>query len=410
MASRSTKATRKPVRAPALKAIAAATPRSLARQRIRILLLEDDPRDAELERHTLQSGGLAFQLSWVDTKTGYLDHLTRSPPDLILSDYSLPTFDGYSALKLAQEKCPDVPFIFVTGTLGEEVAIETLKKGATDYVLKHRLARLVPAVNRALREARQRAEARRTQERLRESHEQLRTLSVYLQHVREEERIRISREVHDELGQALTGLKLQLIWLISRLPSNLRAVRDKAQGMARQIDHTIESIRRIATELRPGVLDNAGLPAAIEWQASQFQAQTGIVCRVRMDIKSTVWDQDLNTAFFRIFQETLTNIVRHADANSVDVRLVESGRHLVLTVSDDGCGVSEAEIHNTKSIGLLGMVERASLLGGNVHIGGVPGKGTTVTVSIPRPPRARVRPHRHENPVDRRSRAGAPRS
>ena len=111
-----------------------------------------------------------------------------------------------------------MPFIFVTGTLGEEVAIETLKKGATDYVLKQRLSRLVPSVHRALREAEERANAQSAEERLRQSHEQLRALSVHLQYVREEERIRIAREVHDELGQSLTGLKLQLTWLAACLP------------------------------------------------------------------------------------------------------------------------------------------------------------------------------------------------
>jgi len=118
--------------------------------------------------------------------------------ELILSDYSLPGFDGHSALKIAREKCPETPFIFVTGTMGEEVAIETLKSGATDYVLKTRLSRLIPAVNRALREAHERTEHRRAEEQLRQSHAQLRALSVYLQSVREEERTRIAREVHDE--------------------------------------------------------------------------------------------------------------------------------------------------------------------------------------------------------------------
>jgi response regulator RpfG family c-di-GMP phosphodiesterase len=124
------------------------------------------------------------------------------------------------ALEVAKEKCPDVPFIFVTGTLGEELAIETLKKGATDYVLKHRLPRLVPSVHRALREAKERVERKRAEAQLRESHDQLRALSVYLQYVREEERTTIAREVHDELGQALSGLKLQLVWLTNHFGAN----------------------------------------------------------------------------------------------------------------------------------------------------------------------------------------------
>ncbi len=376
---------------------------------IHILLLEDSPTDADLVRHAMQRGPESFVIEHVHTKRAFIRELDRWTPDLILSDFSLPSIDGYTALMIAQEKCPDVPFIFVTGTLGEEVAIETLKKGATDYVLKHRLSRLVPSVQRAMREAKERAERRKAEERLRQSHEQLRTLSVYWQHVREQERIRIAREVHDELGQSLTGLKLQLTWLSGRLPQEARDLREKTRSMATHIDETIHSVRRIATELRPGVLDTAGLLAALEWQATQFQNQTGIICEVKAEVQETLWNQDLNTAFFRIFQEALTNVIRHANATRVTVRLMETARRLVLEVKDDGRGISDAEIHNTKSIGLLGMRERAGLLGGEVRITGEPGRGTVVTVSIPktRVPAA-PRKHFHENSTHRRPRRGTP--
>lgn len=374
-------------------------------------MLEDNSADAELIEHTMRRGGLLFSSERADTQTGFVRALERSPPDLILSDYSLPAFDGFAALAVAQARCPDTPFIFVTGTLGEEVAIETLKKGATDYVLKHRLSRLVPSVQRALREAEALRERRRAENELRQSHEQLRSLSVYLQHVREEERIRIAREVHDELGQALTGLKLELTWLAGRLPKNLKLLQEKAGTMSERIDETIQIIRRIATELRPGVLDTAGLIAALEWQAQQFEKQTGIRCRVKSSVRETLWDQDLNTAFFRIFQETLTNVIRHAHASKVEVRFAELSDWLVLMVKDDGRGISDAEIHNTKSIGLLGMRERAALLGGEVRLRGEPGRGTTVTVRIPRPGRnpahGKSKLNGNENSSDRRPRRRA---
>jgi signal transduction histidine kinase len=378
------------------------------RDEIRILLLEDSNTDAELVRHALRKGGMPFVMERADNRAGFIKHLEGDPPDLILSDFSLPSFDGYAALEIAREKCPDVPFIFVTGTLGEEVAIETLKKGATDYVLKHRLARLVPSVQRALREFEERAERRRAEEQLKLSHEQLRSLSVYLQHVREEEQIRIAREVHDELGQSLTGLKLQLIWLSGRLPKNAGDLLEKTRSMSAHIDETIHAVRRIATELRPGILDTAGLLAAIEWQATEFQRQTGIQCNVKASIPDTLWDQDLNTAFFRIFQEALTNVIRHAKATKVSVKLAESDGQLVLEVKDNGRGISEAEINNTKSIGLLGIRERVSLLGGELRVIGRPGKGTTVRVRIPRPKRltAHGKPITDENTHHRRPRRG----
>jgi signal transduction histidine kinase len=375
---------------------------------IRILMLEDSAMDADLVEYALRNGGYVLSLERVETKSGFSRELEHFPPDLILSDFSLPGFDGYAALAIARQKCPDVPFIFVTGTLGEEVAIETLKKGATDYVLKHRLGRLVPSVQRALREAEMQSERRHAEEQLRQSHKQLRALSVYLQHVREEEQIRIAREVHDELGQSLTGLKLQLTWLCNRLPKDLKPLHEKTRSMSARIDETIQTVRRIATELRPALLDTAGLIATLEWQAHEFQRQTGIQCRVKSVVQETLWDQDLNTAFFRIFQETLTNIIRHANATQVEVRFLKTNGHLVLEVKDNGRGISEAEINNTKSIGLLGMRERAALLGGEIRLRGEPGKGTTVSVRIPRPPKPN-KSNRNENSAHRRPRGGAAR-
>jgi len=379
------------------------------KKEIRILMLEDNVADAELIRFALREGGLVFSLKRVDSKAAFLRELEEHTPDVILLDYALPGFDGFSALTLAQENHPDVPFIFVTGTLGEEVVIEMLKSGATDYVLKTRLSRLVPAVLRALREKEERLDRLKTEEKLRKSHEQLRALSVYLQHIREDERIRISRQVHDELGQSLTGLKMDLYWLSSRLPKQLREVHDKTKAMSAHIDSTIQTVRRISTELRPGILDDLGLVAALEWQAHEFQKRTGVHCTVTSDLKEAILDEDLNTAFFRIFQETLTNVIRHANATKVTIHLKKQRGQLILEIKDNGRGISEAEISNTRSIGLLGMRERAALLGGKITVSGVSGKGTTVLVKIPlnRPKESHNRSH--ENPHSRRSRGRSPR-
>lgn len=378
----------------------------------RILMIEDDIADAELVKFALREAGLAFDLRCVDNQDDFLEELQHGDPDIILSDYALPSFDGLSALRLAKQRRPELPFIFVTGTLGEELAIETLKNGATDYVLKTRLSRLVPAVHRARREAEERVERQEAEEKLRESHEQLRALSIYLQHVREEERTRIAREVHDELGQELTGLKFDLSNLGVRLPRDQRQFQDPVKAMLGQIDAIIQTVRRISTELRPSVLDDLGLAAAIEWQTHEFQTRTGLQSRVTLDVRSPVIDQELNTAFFRIFQETLTNVMRHANATKLDVRLAEEGGKLVLEVKDNGRGISAAQTASTRSIGLLGMRERAALLGGEFHICGVAGKGTSVTVRIPLRRSATKNGNgqrEHENSNHRRSRRGAPR-
>jgi signal transduction histidine kinase len=372
---------------------------------LKILLLEDDMADAEMVKYALGQSGLQFTLERVDGREEFLTHLKESPPDLILSDYNMPGFDGLEALGIAREHVPDTPFIFVTGTLGEERAIETLKRGASDYVLKNTLTHLVPAVHRTLREAAERADRKHAEARLRDSHEQLRALSVYLQYVREEERTRIAREVHDELGQQLTKLKMDLAWLGGRLPRALRPLLDKIHDMSAHVDSTIQSVRRIATELRPGILDDLGLVAALEWQANEFQTRTGIECQVASNLQDTLLDADLNTAFFRIFQETLTNIMRHANATRVEVSAMRRDGALILTVHDNGRGIQPGEITDRRSIGLLGMEERAALLGGEFKIEGEPGRGPGVTVKIPMAARRHhLAPPPHENPDRRRPR------
>jgi len=370
-------------------------------------MVEDDPTDAELTNLVLRQGGLQFSVDRVETREQYEEHLRQHPPELILSDYSLPRFNGQDALNIARERCPETPFIFVTGTMGEEVAIETLKSGATDYVLKTRLSRLLPAVTRALREAHEHAQHRRAAEQLRESHEQLRALSVYLQKVREEERTRIAREVHDELGQALTSCKLDLSWIASKLPRDLKPLQEKARALVAHIDATIQTVRRISAELRPGVLDHLGLLAALEWQAHDFQNRTGIRCEVRNNLSPDfALDPHLSTSLFRIFQETLTNIIRHAGATRVRVSLRKVRERIILTVRDNGRGITGPEISNAKSMGLLGMRERAALLGGTFRIGpSARGTGTEVTVAVPL--RGERQEPTHEDTVGGRPRRSA---
>jgi signal transduction histidine kinase len=351
---------------------------------LRILLVEDSAADVALIKGMLRILGREISVIDVDTREAFEAELSRRPPHLILSDYSLPTFDGRQALEIAQQIAPHVPFIFVTGTLGEEVAIDMLKQGATDYVLKNRLSRLVPAVSRALSEAEQRREREQSEERLRHSHDQLRALTGHLQFVREEERTRIAREVHDELGQALTGLKLDLSWLSGKF-HGARGLQHKLKTMSGQIDATIHTVRRIATELRPGVLDSLGLAAAIEWQGADFQERTGIRCEVKIDVREPIQGRDFSTACFRIFQETLTNIIRHAKATRVNVHLEQDDHELILTVQDNGRGITEREIVHARSIGLIGMKERAAQVGGEVFFFGLPERGTTVTMRVPLP-------------------------
>ncbi|HYY93142.1 MAG TPA: response regulator [Pyrinomonadaceae bacterium] len=227
-------------------------------------------------------------------------------------------------------------------------------------------------------------ERKRAEEQLERSNEQLRALSVRLQAVREEEAVRIAREIHDELGGALTGLKMDLSWIGKRLSEQSRAaVQQKLQSALELIDETVVKVRNISTELRPSVLDDLGLAAAIEWQAREFQRRTEIRCEIVSLQEETTLSAEKSTAVFRIFQEILTNVARHAQASLVNVRMEERGGCLILEVSDNGRGIKEEEVAAATSIGLLGMRERAMIFGGRVEVTGDEGRGTTVTVRIP---------------------------
>ncbi len=226
-------------------------------------------------------------------------------------------------------------------------------------------------------------ERMRVEMELRRSREQLRSLSAHIQSAREEERGHIAREIHDELGQTLSKLKLDISWLKKRFLADQAQLAGKADSMSDLVDSTIRTVQRISSKLRPGVLDYLGLSAAIEWQAKEFLEQTGIECHAEIDPDVAVDDQQTAIAVFRIFQETLTNIIRHAKASRVEVVLKQEKNMLLLRVGDNGVGIPAKKVSDFTAFGLMGMRERARYLNGAVSIMGVPGKGTVVSVRIP---------------------------
>jgi signal transduction histidine kinase len=229
------------------------------------------------------------------------------------------------------------------------------------------------------------AEHRKTEYELQRSHEQLRRLSQHLQAAREEERSRISREIHDELGGAVTSLKMELAQLRRYSTSDGPDKQQLARfdEMSLLLEHTLDAVRRIATDLRPSILDHFGLGAAIEWQLDEFRTRSGLLCSFTPPANDVNLPHEHTTALFRVFQETLTNIARHAQASRVDVRLENLNSHLLLEVRDDGRGISPQDLATTQSLGLVGMRERVNLMQGELAIQGQPGQGTTVQVKIP---------------------------
>jgi signal transduction histidine kinase len=481
---------------------------------VRVLIVEDSEDDVLLLVWELKRGGYNLYYEAVDTRTGMEAALRSGPWDIVISDYSMPDFGGLEALATLRAHALDIPFIIVSGNIGEDVAVEAMKAGAHDYVMKRNLSRLIPALDRELREAdvrRARVRAERelrenearfraiasnipgtvyqyvlrkegigafsyvsgdctrllgvspetlqanagvfrelivppdregydralarsaetltdlnwegriqlpasdetkwinlrssprvlddgallwegviwniTQSKLaeieiRRSRQQLQELADHVEKVKEVERTRIAREIHDDIGGNLTAIKIDLLWLTNRLPGEQKSLHEKAGAIERLVDRTMETTQRISRDLRPGILD-LGLIAAIEWQAEEFQRRMGIPCEVTTSDDDVYLEQDLCVAIFRIFQETLTNISKYAGATRVDVSLVVGEDVVVLEVFDNGRGIARDQMSKPGSFGIRGMQERARSLGGDVEIEGLPGAGTRIKVEIP---------------------------
>jgi signal transduction histidine kinase len=219
---------------------------------------------------------------------------------------------------------------------------------------------------------------------LQESQMQLRQLTARVQTTREDERRRVAREVHDVIGQLLTSLKMEAGWLDLRLQEAESPLAGRTRRMIELLDSAFQSVRQIATDLRPTLLDDLGLIAAMEWQMEDFQTRTGIACRFESTLDKARLNMEASTALFRILQEALTNVARHAGATRVGVIVEEDRRGwLVLQIKDNGRGITEDEMRQTQSLGLVGMRERIHLLGGEIRINGKVGAGTTIDVRVP---------------------------
>ena len=231
--------------------------------------------------------------------------------------------------------------------------------------------------------ARDITERKQAEEKLKKSSKLLRDLATHLQTVREEERTLIAREIHDELGQVLTVLKIQLSLLGNKLNPEQTSLKEKVNLLTDLIDQSVESVQKISSQLRPTILDELGLNAAIEWQTEEFEKLTNIKCFLVLPKDDLKLNSKKSTAIFRIFQEALTNIARHSNANNVTISLLTNQSNISLEIADNGIGISVEQIKDFKSLGIHGMEERAMILGGRVTFDSFSGKGTKVKVEIP---------------------------
>lgn len=218
---------------------------------------------------------------------------------------------------------------------------------------------------------------------LKKSYDHIRALATHLQNIREEERTSIAREIHDALGQQLTGLKMDIAWLARRLGKQDEEVEKKIKSTLQLTDETVKTVRRIATELRPSILDDLGLIAAIEWHSKEFEHRFSIQTIFQTELPQLNLDPATATGLFRIYQESLTNVLRHADANKITSTLYINENVLIMNITDDGKGFDINSIRDKKTLGLLGMKERTLIMGGKYEIKSNSGNGTSVTVSVP---------------------------
>ena len=356
--------------------------------------MDDDPKSLLAIEALLSGSGSSVNVVTASSGEDALRRVLERDFAVILLDARMPGIDGFATARLihARDRSRHTPIIFLTGEYDDARSIfRGYEAGAVDYIVKppvpemlrSKISVFVELHNKSAALHREILERERIEGELRASEESLRALAARLQSVREEESTRIAREIHDELGQALTGLKMDLTWFARRATVGQRVFEQKLQSMFELIDDTIRAVKRIASGLRSEALDQLGLLAAIGWHARDFQARTGIRCKISLPEEALVLDPERATAVFRICQEMLTNVARHARATKVEVVMELVGGRLELAVRDNGRGIAAEHARSSRSFGLMGMRERALLLGGEIRIEGERGKGTSASLSIP---------------------------
>ncbi len=346
---------------------------------LRVLHLEDNEPDHELALLHLLRAGLRAEALRVDSESGFRQALQAQEWDVVLSDFNLPGFNGLRAQQILHDSGQDLPFILVSGEIGEDTAVAAMRNGASDYLLKNNLARLAPAVEHAIaahRDRRARAEADRE---LAASRQRLSELAQHLQTSVEMERAAIAREIHDDVGGSLTAIKFDLAWIGRHVPDP--QVQQRVADALDTVAQAIEASQRIMHNLRPAILEQ-GLVAALQWMTGQFESRNAISLVFRTSHESMQLPAGVPLVAYRFAQEALTNVSKHAQASRVLVDLSMSRGVLSLEVSDDGRGLSQADLAKTRSFGLRGLHERASTVGGWVDVSSG-ASGTVLMLSVP---------------------------
>ncbi|WP_153130905.1 response regulator [Dechloromonas hortensis] len=318
------------------------------------------------------------------------------PPELILLDVRMPGMDGYELCQRlkAEPATRDIPIIFLSALRDTGDKVRGFSLGAVDYIAKpfqpeEVLARVHTHIElRRLQTkledkvAERTEQLRHSEQELRDSRSRLQELAGFLQTVREEERTAIARELHDELGQALTALRIDLGWLKRQCSPLGSSVTARASDAHALVERTIDALRRIAEGLRPGMLDVLGLAAALEHLCSQFAERTGIACQLKLEPEEFDLDEGPAITVFRLIQEALTNVARHAKASQIEIEVHETADNIHIDIRDNGIGLNP--VQSKQGFGLLGMRERVSMLGGRIDIASGASQGVHIVATLPR--------------------------
>ncbi|MCM3564829.1 MAG: ATP-binding protein [Hydrogenophaga sp.] len=354
---------------------------------VRILHLEDSRVDHALVKFALQRSQLPNDITLVDSLEDFRRELQQGQHDIVLADYHLPGFTGIDAWEVARELQIEIPFVILSGAIGETAAVDAMHRGVSDYLLKDSMHRLSHVVQRALEVSETRKAKARADAELAESRQRMAELAEHLQTSIEQERADIAREIHDDIGGALAAVKLDLAWVGRR--ANDPEMQRHVNAAMDMLQHALGASQRIMMNLRPPILDQ-GLVAAVQWLANGFERRSGLRVNVRRTADRIEVSRDAQLVAYRTAQEALTNIGKHAQgATHVEIDLNDSEGVLTLEVSDNGPGMSVGALRKAKSFGLLGLRERAAKVGGWLDVSSSP-RGTSVILSVPLPRPAEV--------------------
>jgi signal transduction histidine kinase len=347
---------------------------------IRILHLEDSELDHEIVRQTLRRAGVACELTRVERLEDFRVAMGSQNFDAILADYRLPGFTALEAWQALQAVSRPPPFILLSGAIGETAAVDAIKLGMSDYLLKDDLGKLAHVIQRAIEVHHAKRERERAVEELAASEQRLARFAEHLQSSIEQERAAIAREIHDDIGGSLAAIQFDLSWIGRHHPET--DTQTHVQSATAMLQHAVGASQRIMMNLRPAILDQ-GLGAAVDWLAREFERRTGIPTAVRIVLRGQDLDRAIQLTAYRTAQEALTNISKHARCSEVRIELSDAEGVLTLEITDNGQGIAEPARHKPQSYGLKGLQERARTCEGWLDISSREGSGTSITLSVP---------------------------